>query len=69
MQVLSAMYPHFSFFSKDSASRFSMFDKVCGSDQIRLLLSKRMQVDDILPFWRKDEVSFRKIAKKYYLYH
>jgi len=69
MQVLSAMYPHFSFFSKDSASRFSMFDKVCGSDQIRLLLSKRMQVNDMLPFWRKDEVSFQKIAKKYYLYH
>ncbi|WP_246392428.1 exo-beta-N-acetylmuramidase NamZ family protein [Microbacter margulisiae] len=69
MQVLSKMSSHIQFFDQATSSRFRMFDDVCGSDQIRLLMSQRMDAADVIPYWRKDENAFRKIAKKYYLYH
>jgi len=68
MQEMSAMYPEKRIFGDATGSRFNMFDKVCGSDQIRLRLSARMKVADILPYWRKDEAAFKKLSKKYYLY-
>jgi len=68
MQEMSAMYPEKKIFSDTTANRFNMFDKVCGSDQIRLRLSAQMKVADILPYWRKDEAAFKKLSKKYYLY-
>lgn len=68
MQELHALYPEKRIFSERNASRFDMFDKVCGSDQIRLRFSEQMKVDDMKEYWRKDEDGFRKMAKKYYLY-
>jgi uncharacterized protein YbbC (DUF1343 family) len=68
MQEMAALYPAKKCFSPETESRYNMFDKVCGSDQIRLLMSKNMKVDDMLPYWRKDEEAFRKQAKRYYLY-
>jgi uncharacterized protein YbbC (DUF1343 family) len=68
MQVMAAMYPAKQCFSKATASRYNMFDKVCGTDQIRLRLSASMKVDDILSYWRKDEAAFQKMSKRYYLY-
>jgi len=46
-----------------------MFDKVCGSSLIRQEFSKHHRFDDIRTHWTKDEESFRKQSKKYYLYH
>ena len=68
MQEMAALYPDKKCFGDESASRFDMFDKVCGSDQIRLLMSKNMKVEDMLPYWRKDEAAFKQLSKKYYLY-
>ncbi len=68
MQEMAALYPGKKCFGPETENRFNMFDKVCGSDQIRLLMSKNMKVEDMLPYWRKDEVAFQKLSKKYYLY-
>jgi len=68
MQEMAKLYPDKKCFSDETASRYNMFDKVCGTDQIRILMSKNMQVSDILPYWRKDEAAFQKLSKKYYLY-
>ncbi len=68
MQEMAAMYPEKKCFGPETESRYNMFDKVCGSDQIRLLMAKNMRVDDMLPYWRKDEEAFRKLSKKYWLY-
>lgn len=68
MQEMAKLYPEKKCFGPSTQSRYDMFDKVCGSDQIRLRFSQNMNVDDILPYWRKDEDAFRKLSKKYYLY-
>lgn len=68
MQEMAALYPEKKCFGPETESRYNMFDKVCGSDQIRLLMSKDMRVDDMLPYWRKDEEAFRRLAKKYWMY-
>ena len=68
MQEMAALYPEKKVFGPETESRYNMFDKVCGSDQIRLLMAKNMRADDMLPYWRKDEEAFRKLSKKYWLY-
>lgn len=68
MQEMAALYPDKKCFGPETEKRFGMFDKVCGSDQIRLLMSKNMKVDDMLPYWRKDETTFKQMSKKYWLY-
>ena len=68
MQEMAALYPDKKCFGPETEKRFDMFDKVCGSDQIRLLMAKNMKVDDMLPYWRKDETAFQKLSKKYWLY-
>ncbi len=68
MQEMAALYPDKKCFGPETEKRFGMFDQVCGSDQIRLLMARNMKVEDILPYWRKDEVVFKQLSKKYYLY-
>ncbi|MDP2336200.1 MAG: DUF1343 domain-containing protein [Bacteroidota bacterium] len=68
MQEMAALYPDEKCFGPETEKRFNMFDKVCGSDQIRLLMSKNMKVDEMLSYWRKDEAAFQRLSKKYYLY-
>jgi len=68
IQEMAALYSEKSCFGDATASRFDMFDKVCGTDQIRIRLSQHLKVEDILPYWRKDEVAFKKMSKRYYLY-
>lgn len=68
MQEMAALYPDKKCFGPETEKRFDMFDKVCGSDQIRLLMTKNMKVEDMLPYWRKDELAFKQLSKKYYLY-
>jgi uncharacterized protein YbbC (DUF1343 family) len=69
MQELNQLYPHKAVFHHADASRFSMFDKVCGSDYIRLNFSKRHLFEDIKDYWNKDEDAYRMLSKKYYLYN
>lgn len=69
MQELAALYPDHKPFGPESEKRFNMFDKVCGSDQIRLLFTKNYKVADMEGYWNKDVESFRKASSRYYLYH
>jgi len=68
MQELYKLYPDRAVFDHANKDRFNMFDKVSGSDQIRLRFAKNNSVADISEYWNKDVNSYRKISKKYYLY-
>ena len=68
MQEINKLYPDKAVFNNANKDRFNMFDKVSGSDQIRLRFSKNNSVDDIKDYWYKDVENYRKMSKKYYLY-
>lgn len=68
MQEVAAMYPDKAVFKNAREERFDMFDKVSGSDQIRLRFEKNNRFEDIKDYWYKDVESFRQLSKKYYLY-
>ncbi len=69
MQELYKIHPDKAVFANADKKRFDMFDKVSGSDQIRLRFSKNYLWDDIKDYWYKDVESYRTLSKKYYLYH
>ncbi|NMB80672.1 MAG: DUF1343 domain-containing protein [Ignavibacteria bacterium] len=68
MQVHNKLYPSKKIFDLTDSTRIKMFDKVMGSDKIRIDFTKRYKVDDIKSYLRKDIKSFRALSKKYYLY-
>lgn len=68
MQELAKMYPAHKTFVHADSTRFSMFDKVCGSDQIRKRFAKNHNVADIIEYWNKDVNAFKEKSQKYYLY-
>ncbi|SEA04680.1 Uncharacterized conserved protein YbbC, DUF1343 family [Porphyromonadaceae bacterium NLAE-zl-C104] len=68
MEVAAQLYSDKKVFDHAPENRFDMFDKVSGSDFIRLEFSKNHRFADIQSYWTKDEEAFRKLSKKYYLY-
>ncbi|GAB5408092.1 MAG: DUF1343 domain-containing protein [Balneolaceae bacterium] len=68
MQVHNELYPNRDVF-KQGENRWSMFDKVSGSDEVRKSFMKTYKVDDIRSFLNKDVDSFRKKSQQYYLYN
>lgn len=70
MDVLADMYPDKATFKEGNADpkRFSMFDKVSGSKEIRKRFSKNHKVADIIDYWNKDAEAFKAKSAKYYLY-
>lgn len=68
MEVHNKLYPSKKIFELTDSTRIKMFDKVMGTDKVRIEFSKRYKVDDIKAFLRKDIKSFRALSKKYYLY-
>jgi len=68
MQELAVLYPDKAVFKNADDKRFNMFDKVSGSDQIRLRFAKNNKFEDIKEYWYKDVASFKQLSKKYYLY-
>ena len=70
MDVLADMYPDKATFKEGNADpkRFSMFDKVSGSKEIRKRFSKNHKVADIIDYWDKDAEAFKAKSAKYYLY-
>jgi len=68
MQVINELYPDKAVFNNANKDRFNMFDKVSGSDQIRILFSKNNSFADIKDYWNKDVENYKKLSKKYYLY-
>ncbi|OHX68600.1 hypothetical protein NH26_16490 [Flammeovirga pacifica] len=67
LSVLKKLYPDKDLFV-GKENRFSMFDKVCGTDQIRVNFTKHYHFDDMKPYWRKDEETFRKKSAVYMMY-
>lgn len=68
MEELADMYPDHKVFENCDKKRFDMFDKVCGSKEIRRRFAKNYKVADIEDYWNKDVDSFRKASAKYHLY-
>lgn len=68
MQEVARLWPERAVFDHADKGRFSMFDKVCGSHQIRECFSQNNRWEDIRPYWEKDVENFRQLSKKYYLY-
>lgn len=68
MQEVANLYPEHTVFDHADQGRFNMFDKVCGSKQIRQLFSKNNKWADASSYWYKDVNAFRQLSKKYYLY-
>ena len=68
MQEMNKLYPSKAVFANANKERFSMFDKVSGSNQIRLKFSVNHSFADIQEYWNKDVENYRKLSKKYWLY-
>lgn len=68
MQEIAVLYPDKAVFDNADEKRFNMFDKVSGSDFVRLTFAKNNKFSDIKDFWNKEVEPFRQKSKKYYLY-
>ena len=55
-------------FAECDQKRFSMFNKVCGTDKIKELFGKRYRWEDAKTYWDKDVEKYREESSKYYLY-
>ena len=51
MQEVARLWPERAVFDHADKGRFSMFDKVCGSHQIRERFSQNNRWEDIRPYW------------------
>lgn len=68
MQEVARLWPDRAVFDHADKGRFAMFDKVCGSRQIRERFTQTNRWEDIRPYWEKDVESFRRLSGKYHLY-
>ncbi len=68
MDVHNRLYPDKNPFQLCKPSRHDMFDKVCGSAQVRQLFTKNMSYDDVKAYLNKDVEGFREKARRYYKY-
>lgn len=66
MQALAELYPDNK--ALQPSRKLGLFDKCCGSDQVRILFAKRHKVADITLLWMSAADSFRKASQKYWLY-
>ena len=67
MQVHKQMYPEIDIFD-EGKNRWSMFDKVSGTDEVRTRFKTSYKYSDIEEYLNKDVESFRKQSSQYYLY-
>lgn len=68
LQECHKLWPDKNVFKLCEKSRINMFDKVCGTDKIRIEFSKTFRVDSISQLWKKDIAAFRVKVKRYYIY-
>jgi len=68
LQVHHSLYPEKNPFVMADPSRFSMFDKVSGTDDIRKRFTAGMRYDNIKVYLERDVEGFKKRSEKYYLY-
>ena len=67
LQVMHELYPDVQIFEQNT-KRYAMFDKVCGTKEIRERFTKRYRVEDIADYWNKDVEAFKQLSSKYYIY-
>lgn len=68
LQEAHKLWPGKDVFALCEKSRLDMFDKVCGTDKVRIEFTKTFSVNSIISLWTKDLPVFRKKAEKYFLY-
>ncbi len=68
LQECHKLRPGKNVFELCDPSRFSMFDKVCGTDEIRLQFSKTFEVSSIIDQWTTEIEPFRNKVKRHFLY-
>ena len=68
LQEAHRMAPNKNVFEMCDSSRLGMFDKVCGTDQVRKEFEKNFRVKDIKKIWTRDVEAFKEKAEKYFLY-
>ena len=66
IQAVAELYPDKKAF--DVIDGYGLFDKVCGTDYVRLQFCKGYDIEEIIRYWRKDEESFRALSQKYHIY-
>lgn len=62
------LWPGKNLFELCEKTRLDMFDKVCGTDKVRIEFTKNFEVSSIIDLWTRDIPGFRQIAEKYFLY-
>ena len=68
LQEAYKLWPDKDVFKLCEKSRLEMFDKVCGTDQVRITFTKHRTVSSIEALWTNDIPALRKKAEKYFLY-
>ena len=68
MQVVHELYPQAKIFDANAERGYGMFDKVMGSNQIRLLFSKNYKVADMANYFNTDVEAFKAKSSQYYIY-
>jgi uncharacterized protein YbbC (DUF1343 family) len=68
LQEIHKLRPSKDIFSMCEKSRLEMFDKVCGTDKVRIKFSSAYTTDSILDIWNSQIPAFREKVRKYLLY-
>jgi len=69
LQEAHKLWPGKDIFSLCEKSRLDMFDKVCGTDKVRIEFQKSRNVSSIMDLRNNEIPAFRKKAEKYFLYN
>lgn len=68
LQECHRLWPKMNVFELCEPSCLSTFDKVCGTDKVRIAFSKNFYVSDLKGLWMDSNSNYRQAIKKYYLY-
>jgi uncharacterized protein YbbC (DUF1343 family) len=68
MQTINELYPAKNIFGLTDSIDVTMFDKVMGTDAVRLALADNVSLEKIISEWKKETDQFLPIRKKYLLY-
>lgn len=68
LETLIRLYPEKNPFEMAHESRLNMFDKVMGSGKVREIFSQSWSAENVGKYFSRDEVTFRKKSRMYYLY-
>lgn len=68
LQESHKLWPDKNVFELCDPARYSMFDKVCGTDEVRKRFEKDFRVSSILDLWTDEIQQFRREVEQYLLY-